>query len=57
MLDPGDITEALSIAVISSDSPALPQDAPGAHGTNDDRVTAFMRGYLDGFIGCDLPIA
>lgn len=30
-----------------------PSRRPGAHGTSDDRLTAFMRGYLDGFIGCD----
>jgi hypothetical protein len=35
----------------------LPQDAPGAHGINDDRVIAFMRGYLDGVTGCGLPLS
>lgn len=52
LLDPGDITEAILISATFGDPIGLPQDSPGAHGTNDDRVTAFMRGYLDGFIGC-----
>ncbi len=29
----------------------------GAHGTSDDRITAFFEGYLNGFIGCDLPLS
>jgi hypothetical protein len=29
--------------------------APGAHGINDDRITAFMRGYLGGVDACALP--
>ncbi len=57
LLDPGDVTEAVVISSVSGDPIGLPQDLPGAHGTSDDRVTAFMRGYLDGFIGCELMIA
>lgn len=56
LLQPGDITEAITIAAISGDVVGLPQDRPGAHGTSDDRVTAFMRGYLDGFTGCGLDL-
>ena len=57
LLDPGDLTEAVKTSAEHGDDPLWPQDRPGAHGTNDDRITAFMRGYLDGFIGCELPIA
>ncbi len=57
LLDQGDVTEAVSISAAGGDPFGLPQDTVGAHGTSDDRITAFFRGYLDGFIGCDLPIA
>jgi hypothetical protein len=57
LLDPGDVTEAVMTSAAFGDDPMWPQDRPGAHGTNDDRIAAFMRGYLDGFIGCRLPIA
>jgi predicted metalloprotease len=52
LLNPGDITEAVAIAATMGDPLGLPQDAPGAHGIDDDRITAFMRGYLDGVPGC-----
>lgn len=51
-LDPGDLMEALTLAERSGDQEWMPQDQPGAHGTSEDRVGAFMRGYLDGFIDC-----
>jgi hypothetical protein len=57
LLDPGDITEAVTSSAEAGDPVGLPQDAPGAHGTNDDRIVAFMRGYLDGATGCGLPLA
>jgi predicted metalloprotease len=57
LLDPGDITEAVTSSAEAGDPVGLPQDAPGAHGTNDDRIIAFMRGYLDGATGCGLPLA
>ena len=57
LLEPGDVTEALSISAAGGDLVGLPQDQPGAHGTSDDRVTAFMRGYLDGFIGCEFDLS
>jgi predicted metalloprotease len=56
LLDPGDITEALNSSAEAGDPLGLPQDAPGAHGINDDRVTSFMRGYIDGVSGCDLSL-
>ena len=52
LLDPGDITEAVAMAATAGDPLGLPQDSPGAHGINDDRITAFMRGYLGGVDGC-----
>jgi predicted metalloprotease len=55
LLDPGDITEAVAMAAEAGDPLGLPQDAPGAHGINDDRITAFMRGYLAGVEACRLP--
>jgi predicted metalloprotease len=55
LLDPGDITEAVAMAATAGDPLGLPQDTPGAHGINDDRITAFMRGYLGGGEGCAVP--
>jgi hypothetical protein len=55
LLDPGDITEAVAMAATAGDPLGLPQDAAGAHGINDDRITAFMRGYLGGVEACALP--
>jgi predicted metalloprotease len=56
LLDPGDITEAVAMAAEAGDPLGLPQDTPGAHGINDDRITAFMRGYLAGVDTCSLPL-
>jgi predicted metalloprotease len=56
LLDPGDITEAVAMAAEAGDPLGLPQDAPGTHGINDDRITAFMRGYLAGDGVCCLPL-
>ena len=55
LLDPGDLTEAVAMAAVAGDPLGLPQDTPGAHGMNDDRITAFMRGYLGGIDVCALP--
>ena len=57
LLDPGDVTEAVASSAAAGDPLGLPQDAPGAHGINDDRVISFMRGFLDGVSGCDLPLS
>jgi predicted metalloprotease len=57
LLDPGDVTEAVRSSAEAGDPIGLPQDAPGRHGINDDRVIAFMRGYLDGATGCGLPLS
>ena len=42
------------MAATAGDPLGLPQDTPGAHGINDDRITAFMRGYLGGINACAL---
>ena len=55
LLDPGDITEAVAMAATAGDPLGLPQDTPGAHGINDDRITTFMRGYLSGVDTCVFP--
>ncbi len=57
ILDPGDITEAVILAASVGDPLGLPQDAPGAHGINDDRISAFMRGYLQGDAICAHSLA
>jgi predicted metalloprotease len=56
LLEPGDITEAVTVSRDSGDPLGLPQDQPGAHGINDDRITAFMNGYLNGLTACNLPL-
>lgn len=54
-LEPGDVSEALSTAESLGDDPFFSQDAPGAHGTYDQRRDAVMRGMLDGLPGCNFP--
>ena len=51
---PGEFTEAVAMAATAGDPLGLPQDTPGAHGINDDRITAFMCGYLSGVDTSDL---
>jgi predicted metalloprotease len=55
LLDPGDIAEAVTISRDAGDPLGLPQDRPGSHGINDDRIKAFMRGYLNGLAACSMP--
>lgn len=47
VLDVGDLTEAVIIAALSGDS---------GHGTGDERLSAFMLGYLTGLYGCGVTI-
>jgi probable HAF family extracellular repeat protein len=56
-LDPGDISEAVGVSGEFGDPLGLPQDQPGAHGINDDRIREFMRGYLNGLDACGLPLS
>ena len=55
LLDPGDVTEGVLMSASVGDPTWMPQDSPGAHGTNDERITAFMRGYINGLGDCELP--
>lgn len=50
-LDPGDVSEAATISILSGDS-----HAAGGHGINDERLLAFMDGYRDGLDACRLPL-
>src|SRR5262245_6942089 len=51
-LQEGDVTEAVLITVLSADPAGLPETADGAHGSGDDRLTAFMKGYRGGSTAC-----
>ena len=44
-LDPGDVEEGIYISNISGDRPGTPPTDPRAHGTGEQRVGAFLRGY------------
>lgn len=55
-LDPGDIDEALYMTEISGDPPGTAWNDPRAHGTGDERIDAFMQGYMDGLAGCELDL-
>ena len=54
LLDPGDVTEGVLISDEVADEPWWSQDSPGAHGTNDERISAFISGYTDGLSDCNL---
>jgi hypothetical protein len=45
----------VAMSATAGDHLGLPQAIPGAHGINGDRITAFMRGYLDSVDTCGLP--
>lgn len=55
-LDPGDIDEALYMTEISGDPPGTAWDDPRAHGSSQDRVDAFLRGYSGSLTACDLDL-
>jgi predicted metalloprotease len=54
MLDPGDVTEGVIMSEVVGDKPWWPEDSPYAHGTNDERISAFISGYTDGLTDCNL---
>jgi predicted metalloprotease len=56
-LDPGDIDEALRMTEISGDPPGTAWNDPRAHGSSEDRVDAFLRGYSGGLAACDLDLS
>ncbi|MEZ4564781.1 MAG: neutral zinc metallopeptidase [Thermomicrobiales bacterium] len=58
LLDPGDFSEALDMSrAVGDDTLGLPIDAPGAHGTAEERIKSLVRGYGGGpEFGCKLPL-
>jgi predicted metalloprotease len=56
-LDPGDMSEALEITKLSGDPPGTSWNDPNAHGTSDERVDAFLRGYDGGISACGLDLS
>jgi predicted metalloprotease len=59
LLDVGDFIEALDMSrAVGDDTLGLPIDAPGAHGTAEERIKSLVRGYGGGpQLGCKLPLA
>ena len=55
-LDPGDVEEALFMTELAGDPTGTPWDTPGAHGTGEERVEAFLSGYEGGLEACDLDL-
>ncbi len=55
-LDPGDIEEALFLTDFAGDEAGTHWTDPNAHGTPQQRVRAFERGYDEGLAGCDLDL-
>jgi predicted metalloprotease len=56
-LDPGDINEALYMTEISGDPPGTAWNDPRAHGSSDQRVDAFLKGYSGGIAACGLDLS
>jgi uncharacterized protein len=48
----GDLDDALDAIYAVGDDPSVPWQAPDAHGTGDQRATAFGDGYEDGVETC-----
>ena len=55
-LEPGDIEEALILTDVAGDPAGTNWWDPNAHGTSDQRLDAFARGYAGGIPACDLPL-
>ena len=47
-VEPGDVSEAMTISWVSGDLPGTPSNAMGAHGKPDERVKWFRTGYDSG---------
>jgi uncharacterized protein len=56
-LDAGDIDEALYLAGISGDPIGTAWTDQRAHGTGDERINVFLKGYTSGVAGCDLDLS
>jgi hypothetical protein len=56
-LEPGDVDEAMQFTIERLGDPAyIDEYDQQAHGSADQRVSAFMGGYNEGFSGCNLKI-
>ena len=55
-LDPGDVEEAIVVTRSAGDPVGTPFDDPYAHGTSQQRVSAFLDGYRNGLTGCALDL-
>lgn len=55
-LDPGDIEEAVTVTALSGDPIGTAWNAPGAHGSGEERVAAYLDGYDEGIAGCDFAL-
>jgi predicted metalloprotease len=55
-LDPGDLDEAEALFAYAGDPPGTPQDHLHAHGTAEERVAAFNRGFNRGYKACGLKL-
>jgi predicted metalloprotease len=55
-LHPGDVDEAITMTGLSGDPPGTTAHHPTAHGSGEERVAAFVRGYEQGIVGCDLGL-
>jgi hypothetical protein len=53
LLVPGDVEEAVLLALNIGDAPGTRPDDPSAHGSNPMRVKSFLDGYYDGILACD----
>ncbi|MFT4037060.1 MAG: neutral zinc metallopeptidase [Thermomicrobiales bacterium] len=56
-LDPGDLDEALRMTEISGDPPGTSWNDPRAHGTGEERIDAFLKGYSGGIGACGLDLS
>lgn len=56
-LDSGDIDEALTMTEISGDPAGTAWNDPRAHGTGDERIDAFLKGYDGGLPSCNLDLS
>ncbi len=55
-LDDTDVDEAVLMTSLSGDPVGTNWRDPNAHGTGEERVSAFLDGYADGLGGCDLDL-
>lgn len=58
LLDDGDFIEAMDMnRAVGDDTLGLPVDAPGAHGTAEQRIKSLASGWGGGAVyGCELPL-